>query len=656
VVVQNLPGKTIILVGQPNVGKSAVMNNLTGAGVMVSNYPGTTVEVTKGYLHYKGKSWRLIDTPGIYTLHSDTEEQQVTQRILLEGNIDAIINVVDATNLDRNLYLTIQLLDFDIPLVLVLNQMDRARKKGLRIDVQLLENILGVPVIPAAAAQREGMEEIKERIEMAARGNPMRFSGQVEKDIDQLGTILNEVIAGEEKKHGHSLRTLAIHLLEHDRMDEPLISMYPDLQKYIEDLQKGMNEKHPACPSCFRGCAFCPAFDRQHPVFLTCLERTAKAREIAGEVAKADEHRQKTTWPERIEEFIDRPATGIPVLLAAVYLSFKLIIQAIEVSEEGISFLLIYFGKWFTGWFGPPPQGFFWDVLAKSFSEGLIIPFSVVMPAMISVYLLIALLEDTGFLPRLAVVLDRLTRIISLPGQSFIPLVLGFGCRAPAVLATRILPERRERFVVTVLLSIVVPCAASLGIITAVVAKLGAALPVILLTMLVVFLLLSILLGRALPGEKMGLIMEVPPLRAPIPRYVFLKTWARMEGFFTQVLPLMLVMSLAVRILLAIGAFQLLGSIDSLTKFFWGIPGEAFIGVAVTVVQRYLAPMVLLNLPLNAREATIACTMVALSFPCLPVSVLIWKELGRRDFFKILALAAFIPILAGAVLNIILPA
>jgi len=368
-----------------------------------------------------------------------------------------------------------------------------------------------------------------------------------------------------------------------------------------------------------------------------------------------EEHRQKTTWPERVEEFIDRPATGIPVLLAAVSLSFQLVIRAIEVSETGISLLLSYFGKWFTSWIGPLPQGFPWDFLAKSFSEGIIVPFSVVMPAMISVYLLIALLEDTGFLPRLAVVLDRVSRTIGLPGQSFIPLVLGFGCRAPAVLATRILPERRERFVVAVLLSIVIPCAASLGIITAVVAKLGAALPVILLTLLIVFLLLSILLGRAWPGEKMDLIMEVPPLRAPVLKYVLAKTWARMEGFFKQVLPLMLVISLVVRILLDTGAFQLLGSIDSLTRYLWGIPGEAFIGVAVTVVQRYLAPMVLLNLPLDAREATIACTMVALSFPCLPVSVLVWKELGWRDLLKILALAACLPILVGAVLNIILP-
>jgi ferrous iron transport protein B len=194
------------------------------------------------------------------------------------------------------------------------------------------------------------------------------------------------------------------------------------------------------------------------------------------------------------------------------------------------------------------------------------------------------------------------------------------------------------------------------GIIAAVIAKFEANLLVIIFSMLLVFMILSMLLGRMLPGERMDLILEVPPLRLPILKNVLIKTWIRLESFFTQVLPLMLVMSLIIRVLLERGAFQCLGGISSLTSFFLGIPGEAFIGVVITVVQRYLAPMVLLNLPLSAREATIASTMVSLSFPCLPVSILILKELGLRGLLKILVLAGVVPVIVGLLLNMILPA
>jgi ferrous iron transport protein B len=339
----------------------------------------------------------------------------------MEENIAILVNVVDAANLDRNLYLTLQLLDFNIPIVLVLNQIDRARSLGLKVDKQLLERFLGVPVIPVSAAKGEGLEELKEAIvKKGSRGITMGFSSQVEEVIGRLSASLSEIIPEERQNVGsHSIRTLAIHLLEHDRLDEELIRVYPGLDKLIEKLQQEMGEEHPLCPNCFRGCAFCPAYDQQHPIFLTCLERTAKARQIAQEVIQVAAHR-KNTWAERIETVVDRPVTGIPILLATTYFSFKLVMLVIEETEAGISILVHLLGKWLAHWIVVPPSGI-WNMLAKSFAEGAIIPFSVVMPAMVSVYTLIALLEDTGMLPRLAMSLDRFMRLFGLPASLLFP-------------------------------------------------------------------------------------------------------------------------------------------------------------------------------------------------------------------------------------------
>lgn len=689
------------LVGQPNVGKSVIMNLLTGAGAVVSNYPGTTVEVTQGEWALPGQDTgaagtrerhtpcaakkdsltiKVIDTPGVYSLHSDTEEQKVTQRVLLERNVDLIVNVVDARALDRSLYLTLQLCDLEIPMVVALNQMDLAGEAGFYVDSKKLSGVLGVPVVPMVACKGTGLEDLKEVVRKvvwkcvregvlddgngsgacaAAAGHfssepvAMVFSDPVEQVIELLAERITASIPGEWGRHRrHPARALAIHLLEHDSLDEDLFVIYPWLHRTVEAFQKDMASGSAECSACFRGCSICPKSEG-HPAFLTCLERSARARRIAGEVTR----RTSPGAPglrARLEAVLDPPWPGIPLQLCIMAFAFVVIKYFMDYAEEGISWLVGGLTGWLLGTIeGVFPGGAAYAILTAIIDSALL-PFSVVMPAMLSIYVVMAILEDSGLLPRISVSLDRLMSMFGLPGHSTIPIVLGFGCKAPAVLATRVLGDRRSRLVVSTLIAITVPCAASLGIITGVTDHFGASLPAVYGSMAAVFVLLGLTMGRVSSGGE-PLVLEIPPLRLPVLSNVWDKVKMRLDGFFRQVLPLLVITGVLVRMLVDAEALSWVSVLDPVTRRFFGISGQSMTAVLVSVVQRYMAPMVLLNLPLSAREATIAAAMVSVSMPCLPVSVLIWRELGGKSLAKVFGTAVALSAAVGMVLNLLLP-
>jgi ferrous iron transport protein B len=276
------------------------------------------------------------------------------------------------------------------------------------------------------------------------------------------------------------------------------------------------------------------------------------------------------------------------------------------------------------------------------------------MPAMLMVSFLMSLIEDIGLLPRYAVMLDRVGRVFGVSGQAVIPLSLGFGCRTPAVTATRILPSIGQRFIIITLLSIVIPCAGTIGMLASTIVALDAYTPVIVLTMTVVFLLLGWVLKK-IYGEEEEPIYELPSLRMPQTQNILTKIKLRFQGFFTEVLPLLLVMSVGVRIIIDSGVLNRLHHLEPITSWLFGIPPEAVVGVLVTIIQRYLAPLILLNLSLDPREATIAISMIALSVPCLPVMVMTVKELGIKALLKIVSLGFLVSFSIGIGLNLLMP-
>ncbi|NLO20782.1 MAG: ferrous iron transporter B [Syntrophomonadaceae bacterium] len=577
-----------VIVGNPNVGKSFVLNRLTGSRVFVSNYPGTSVETNRGFLTIGNKSIEMLDMPGVYSLYSDTKEAAMLKETL-EQSPDLVVQVLDAVNLERNLVLTLELMERNLPMILLLNQVDRARQLGVKIDSKALSRQLNVPVFSFSALTGEGVLDL----------------------LDQLDK-----------------------------------GVMPSKNVQIVDLN------NLACQGC-GGCSGCSAGSGQSCAGVD-LKRVDQARILADktitQLGKVQIH-----WLDKIQNGIDHPVGGTISLLVIAYLSFKVLLQFINLSEGPINILLVPLNRLISEVIIEHlPAGIVAQVLSQAVPEGIIIPFTIVMPAMLMVSILMALLEDTGILPRYSVALERVGRIFGLSGQAVIPLTLGLGCRTPAVVATRILPNTTQRFIAVTLLSIVVPCAATLGIMASVLSQFQASFPVVAGSLLVAFLVLSFILGR-MNAQQEEFIYELPPLRIPTWDNVWIKIKSRFAGFFTEIMPLLLIMSIAIRAILESGVLEYVQELGPVTQIVFGIPSEAFVAVLLTIFQRYLAPLLLLNLTLTPREATIAITMIVISLPCLPVMVMTIRELGWKALAKIIAMGFAASLLTGIVLNIILP-
>jgi len=578
----------VIFVGNPNVGKSALINQLTGSKLLVANYPGTSHKIA--YVK-KGEHY-FYDTPGIYSLHGTGESASTVRALLLDNTQSLIVNVVDAANLERNLVLTLEILALGLPTIVVLNQMDVAAGINIQIDTEVLARKLGCPVICLPDADGKNLTQLMQWIDRPWDGD---------------------------------------------------ISIDP---RQVEKLSP--NSASPQCQHCTQAC--------QHNIITIDKETIERARSIAAQ-ASTQLHpvSRERSFLETLQGWLDHPILGTVLLLALAYGLFTVMVTLIHYAEGPISSAIQPFSDMLTRLLQDLlPPGTLNQVISQAVPEGLVIPFTIIMPAMIIASVIISLLEDTGLLPRYSVALERATSFIGVSGQAIIPLTLGFGCRTPAIMATSLLPNAAERFIIATLLSIVVPCAASLGVMAAVIAKFHAYIWVVAATMLIVLLILGFGLSHMMPRQE-GFVYELPPLRIPAWKNTWQKVMSRTGGFFTEVLPLLLVMNIVLRSLMETGVLEWFKGLEKASQLLFGIPAEALVAVLITIFQRYLAPLVLLNLPLSSREATISITMIALSLPCLPVMTMIVKEMGLKSLVQILTMGIVSAFTVGVALNLILP-
>jgi len=581
----------IIFVGLPNAGKSAVFNYLTGSMNIVSNYAGTSMEISKVSLNRRDKEYIVYDTPGIYSLYTSEHATKQVKDLLSDGNIDLIVNVVDASRLEQNLPLTLELLEMSWPVVVVLNQIDQVESMGLEIDSGALAGLLQCPVVEFS------IYDIGSR--------------------EMLETVIDGYLAGE--------------------------------QNYIQT-DKDKIFSGSTCDSGCSGCRVCSEIDCESAM----IKRSDKARAIS-QVTAAVVNKKQSGWLNKIQMVIDKPFPGVLILLLVGYLGFVLLLESIQLAEGPLTSILQPVNNYVeTSLRAVIPPGTIQNILSRAIPEGLLVPFTIVMPAMLMVSIIMAFLEDTGLLPRYSVAFARIGSLVGISGEAVIPLSLGFGCRTPAVVASRMMTHERERFIVITLLSIVIPCAATLGILASVISAFNVSPAVIVATMLVTLILLGLILNRLLPQEKI-FVCELPPLRIPGWSNLVNKVKIRFAGFFTEVLPLLLVMSIAVRALIESGILEKLHSFEEVSHFVFGIPSEALVAVLITIFQRYLAPLILLHLTLTPREATIAIAMISLSLPCLPAMVMIVREIGVKGLIKILAMGLATSSAVGIMLNILLP-
>ncbi len=568
--------RRILLMGNPNVGKSAVFSRLTGVRVMTSNYPGTTVEFTQGMMKVNDESVFLVDAPGVYGLESTSKAEEIAVAMLRDS--DMVINVVDATNIERSLHLTLHLLEQNIPVIVALNMWDDAKHKGIEIDVAKMEALLGVPVVPTVAITGEGFKELFSRIP-EARCSPMPQRSEEEK-WTEVGRIVSEVQSLEHRHH-----------------------------TFLEVLGDASVKPRTGLP--IAALVICASF----------LVVRFIGEGLIGHI---------------FEPFFER-VLG------------PLIMRLSPILKPGSFLHSIVIGKLIDGEI---------DFL-QSFgllTTGLFVPIAMVLPYVFSFYLVLGLLEDFGYLPRLAVLLDSIMHHMGLHGWAVIPSFLGLGCNVPGIMATRILESARERLIAATIISIGVPCAALQAMIWGLLgARGGGYVAIVYLTLFAVWVGLGLILHTVLPGPSPTLIMEVPPYRLPSAPVVAKKLRMRLTGFIRDALPVVLLGVIVINVLYFVGIFDLLADVSAplIVKVF-GLPKEAVVALVVGFLRKDVAVGMLGTLDLSAKQLVVAAVVLSMFFPCIATFVTLFKELGFRNGMKSIGIMILSSVVVGGALNAVL--
>lgn len=572
--------KKIFLIGNPNVGKSVVFSRLTEIHVVSSNYPGTTVELSRGYLRLDQEEVEVIDLPGVYSLDSVAPAERVALSLLEEQAKDemVVINVLDSTNLERNLLLTLQLIEAGYPVVACLNMSDDATHRGIHIDVKKMEEILHVPVVSTCAVTGMGIKSLISRIGEARPGVRQKISH--EELWKEIGHIINQV-----------------QRLEH----------------------------------------------RHH------------------------------TLRETLEDLSVQPVSGFVMAAGVLFASFKIV----RFVGEGIiaritdplffDFYKPFLEKLTAHW---PEKGFWFHLLIGDLIDGKIdfkqslgimttapyIEFGMVLPYIIAFYFILNILEDVGYLPRLAILLDNFLHLVGLHGYAIIPVFLGFGCNVPGILATRVLESKRERFIAATLISIGVPCVPLQAMIFGLLGTFGGFYVVgVYLVLISLVILLGIILNRTLHGYSPELLIEIPPYRFPAISMLGRKLYFRIRGFLIEAVPVVLLGVMVVNILVYFKLFEAVTKIFApVIQGLFGLPKEAIVSLIIGFFRKDVAVGMLAPLGLTAKQLFIASTLLAISFPCIATFVVLAKELGTKGLVKATLLMIGISIIVGTLLNFLM--
>jgi ferrous iron transport protein B len=635
--------RRVALVGNPNVGKSVLFNALTGAYVTVSNYPGTSVEVSRGTALIAGGLWQVIDTPGMYSIHTITEEERVAREILLHETPDVVLHVLDARNLERMLVMTLQLIEASLPVVLVVNIMDEAERIGLKIDLKLLEERLGIPVIGAATARKRGIDEIRTAIgayrNRSGEARQFTYSRLLERDINEVAGLMS----GE---YVLSRRSLALLMLQ---QDEEILSLVRDREgEGAAILAERVQEI---------------AFRRRESFHLDLsLERKEIVRKLVQGVFTAPAHRV-VTWADRLSTLSMQPRTGIPILVAVLYFGLY---RFVGVFGAGTIVDLLekrLFEETFNPWIVTfVKHSVPWEVIRELFAGeygiitlGLRYAVGIILPIVATFFIFFSFLEDTGYFPRLALLVDRIFKRFGLTGRAVIPMVLGFGCDTMATMVTRTLETTRERIIATMLLALAIPCSAQLGVIMALLSKAPGALAIWGGCLLLLFVLVGLLAARVMPGEPPMFYMELPPLRLPRFSNVLTKTYTRMQWYFLEILPLFILASVLLWLGKITNFFEKM--VEAMTPVMGaiGLPREAAVAFIFGFFRRDYGAAGLYDLQtkglISPRQLTVAAVTLTLFIPCVAQFLIMKKERGWKVAGGIAVIVSTLAFGSGYLLN-----
>ena len=636
----------VLIVGSPNVGKSALFNRLTGRYVTVSNYPGTTVEVSRGRCRLLGDGFEVVDTPGMYSLLPITEEERVARALLVEETPRAVVHVVDAKNLERMLGLTLQLAEAGLPLVLALNMADEAEAIGIRIDAARLQETIGVPVVRTVATRGDGTAELIERVRQVR-------PGASKPEVDYGPTIEGAIAAVRRvvsPAPGLSARTRAVLLLQGDS-DQRERLRRTDGERAVEEVSRivaGTGAR----------------LDHAIHYHVASAVRLQVDCLLAEAVTFPPE--QRTGVAEWLSRFAMHPATGLPLLAVVVYFGLYKF-----VGEFGAGTLVDWlegtvFEEQVNPWVNRVLEGLIpWQVVRDLFGGeygmitlGVRYAVAIVLPIVGTFFVAFSILEDSGYLPRLAMLIDRVFKRVGLNGRAVIPMVLGFGCDTMATMVTRTLETRRERMIAILLLALAIPCSAQMGVILGLLAGHPWALAVWAGVVTGVFLVVGLLAARMMPGERPRFYMELPPLRLPRLANVVIKTYTRMVWYFKEVLPLFILASVFIWIGNVTGLFEWAVSAVRFPVRAIGLPGEAAVAFLFGFFRRDYGAAGLYDLYsdglLTGNQLAVAAVTLTLFLPCVAQLLVMKKEQGWKAAAATSAFVLAVAFVVGFLLNAVL--
>jgi len=637
----------IALVGAPNVGKSAIFNKLTGAYVVVSNYPGTTVELARGQGTFGWREYEVVDTPGMYSLLPITEEERVARDLLLEEQTLLVLHVVDAKNLDRMLPFTLQLLEAGLPTILVVNILDEAERLGMKIDTELLAQRLGIPVVGTISTTGYGVAQLKRAIAQhrveGSQAAQFSYSAAIETAVVEIASLLK----GE---YGISRRAVAALLVQ---SDESLLELV---------------EKREGRSRAEQIRAICHGLEQTlgEPVgYLMAQERRSRAAEMLVDVIQRQDRRQFAVmaWLGRITM---HPIYGLPFLFAILYYGLYKMVGVFGAGTL-VDFMESQIFERFINPFVNDlvltyiPYPWLQELLALDYgiiTLGLRYAVAIILPIVAVFFFVFAIIEDSGYLPRLALLVDRFFKGIGLNGRAVIPMALGFGCDTMATMVSRTLETRRERVIATLLLALAIPCSAQLGVVLALLSHNPVSLMIWVGFMVAVFVLIGWLAAQVLPGQRPDFYMEIPPLRVPRISSIIIKTYARVHWYLLEVIPFFVLASVVIWLGNITGFYEVaLGFLQPVVEWI-GLPAATSSVFLFGFFRRDYGAAGLYDLAvqgaLTEAQLVVAAATLTLFVPCIAQFIMMIKERGVRTA---LAIAGFIlpfAFLCGYVLNYIL--
>jgi len=622
------------LIGQPNCGKSTLFNQVAGYKAETGNFSGTTVTFIESQVRVLGSVVDVVDLPGTYTLAGTNPAEREVIKYLTSNAVDVVINVLDASHLSLGLAMTVELLELEIPIVIALNMMDEADRIGIHIDVEMLKNMFDVPVIPMIASKGRGIQPCFVQAVQVGQRNQKPEPPLYSHDIESSLTLLERELEAVESYLNP--RALAIKLLEGDQsLIDQVLSQKPEILKDLRSIQDGLTHS--------RG---------KTTDWIINEERTKLSDQVAQQVIR--QGKRNITFRDKLDDILLHPIIGYIGLIIILYLFFQGVYTFGGWIEAPLMDLFAQFEVWLVSRFGGG-EGILSQILIGVI-QGISGGVAIVLPYLVPFLVGLGILEDVGYLPRVAFLMDSLMHKIGLHGKSIVPFILGFGCNVPAIMSTRILEDKRERFI-SAALSTLVPCAARISVVFGLVAFYlgpGLALAIYLFNLFVIALTAKIL-SKIVPDTSPGLILEMPVYRVPTLRTVFSKAWWRIREFIVEAWPLLIVGSVVLAILNYLNVAIFLNTLVRPFSWVLGLPHEVGVPLIFGVLRKELS-LVMLGQALGSMEFSTVLTpvqmityavFVVFYIPCLATMIVIRKELGGKAMWLIVAMTTVIATMAG---------